>query len=151
MSNQPSYTQLVTGIVALLVVIIAGVMIFWQISDSLVETGTVSETFTGYSHGDNASSQTVELDDVPHTVSNVTCWSSTAGTLSYPTSSFNGRDLTVGTCSNYTQINVSYTSEKGESAEEANDMFTTLVPLMVIIALVLVAGVIIGIISRFGQ
>jgi hypothetical protein len=74
------YTQVVTGILALFIVIIAGVMIFWEISDAF---------------------------DMPN-------------------------------------------ADANDSKNETTAMFSTIVPLLVIIGLVLVAGVIIGIISRFG-
>jgi len=80
LSNKNGYTQMVTGILALFIVIIAGVMIFWEVADSF--------TFTN--------------------------------------------------------------ADANDSKNITTDMFSTIVPLMVLIGLVLVAGVIIGIISKFG-
>ena len=80
LSNKNGYTKMVTGILALFIVIIAGVMIFWEVADSF--------TFTNDAANDSKNTTT--------------------------------------------------------------DMFSTIVPLMVLIGLVLVAGVIIGIISKFG-
>ena len=78
--DKNAYTKLVTGILALFIVIIAGVLIFWEISDAF---------------------------DMPN-------------------------------------------ADANDSKNTTTDMFSTIVPLLVIIGLVLVAGVIIGIISKFG-
>ena len=79
--NKHAYTQVVTGILALFIVIIAGVMIFWEFVDA------------------------IDVDS----------------------------------------------ADANASINETTDMFTTVVPLIVLIGLVLVAGVLIGIISKFGQ
>lgn len=79
-NNKDAYTKLVTGILALFIVIIAGIMIFWEFEDA------------------------IDVDS----------------------------------------------SDANKSINETTDMFTTLIPLMVLIGLVLVAGVLIGIISKFG-
>ena len=164
------YTKLATGIVSLLVLIIVAVMIFWSVTENVIEVGTTDEVFDGYARyarsaatGANCTGITIELSDVPTgtDATNVTCFNkSNTGlgspadkTLTYPAFALNGRNLIIaaGATTNFTQVNVSYTSEKTESAETTNDMFSTIVPLMVLIALVVVAGVIIAIISKFGQ
>ena len=148
------YTKLVTTILSLFIVIIACVMIFWSMSESIIETGTTDETFAGYAASANATAWTVELDDAPtgSGATNVTCYNATGGTESYPTFGLNGRTVSVAAdaADEFTQVNVSYTSEKTESAGITNDMFTTIAPLLVLIGLVLVAGILIAGISKFG-
>ena len=149
-----AYTKMVGGIVSLLLVIIISVLVFWSVSDSVDSFNEVDETFTGYSHGDNASAQTVELDNSPNSESdtNVTCYSSTAGTLSYPTFSVNQKDVTIaaGSASNYTQVNVTYTSNMGTDATETEDMASTVYALAPIVALVIVASIILAVVMGFG-
>lgn len=163
------YTKVVTGIMALFIVIIAAIMIFWSVSEAVVEVGNTDEIFTGYSRyartagtGSNCTGITIELDDVPTGTgaTNVTCWnesntlhgSPVDRTVTYPTFALNDRNLIIGAgaTSNFTQVNVSYTSEKTEAAGIANDMFSTLAPLFVLIGLIVVAGILIAIISKFG-
>jgi len=154
LKDKNGYAKIIGGLIALLLVIIVGVMVYWETQGSIDEFGTVTEVFTGYSHGDNASAQTVTLSNSPNSASdvNVTCYSSTSGTLSYPTFSVNQKLITIaaGSASNYTQINVTYTSHIGAGEDAASDMAGTVFGLLPIVALVVVASIIIGVIIGFG-
>lgn len=78
--DDKAYTKVVVGILAFFIVLSAGILIYWEVSESLASTNT-------------------------------------------------------------TAIN---------SQDEVDDMMVTVVPLLVLVGLVIVAGVIIGIISKFG-
>ena len=156
--------KFVTGILALFIVIIAVVMIFWEVNEQLIETGTTDELFEGYTTyaagagtGSNLTGITISLDDQPASVAdtNVTCINQSGSTVkkSYPTFTLNSNDLYIGAnaASNFTEVWVNYTSQKTESAGESSDMFATITPMLVIIALVLVAGFMIAIITKFGE
>lgn len=153
-NDNTAFTKVVGSLVALLLMIIVGVLVYWETQGSIDSFDERVERFTGYSHGDNASAQEIELDNSPTGTSdtNITCWSSTAGTLSYPTFTLNGKYATIaaGSASNYTQINATYTSNMGSSEDDASDMAATVFSLAPIIALAVVAAIIIGVIMGFG-
>jgi len=152
--NQEAYTKIVGGLVALLITIVIGVMIYWEVETSVDSFEEQTQTFTGYSHGNNASAQTITLDNSPNSASdtNITCYSSTAGTLSYPTFSLSHKTVTItaGSASNYTQVNATYTSHLSTDASESNDMSGTVFSLLPIVALVVVASIILAIVLGFG-
>jgi hypothetical protein len=147
-------TALVGGIVALLIVIIVGVMIYFEFTEAVDSFDEVVKTFTGYSHGDNASAVSVTVDNSPDGTgnTNVTCYSSSAGTLSYPTFTLNGKivSMAAGAASNFTQINVTYTSVIASAEAEATDMASSVFSLLPLIALVVVASVILAVVVGFG-
>lgn len=153
--DSKAYQKIVGGIVALLLTIIIGVLVYWETQGSIDSFDEVTETFTGYSHGDNASAKTITLDNSPTGTgeTNVTCYSSTAGTLSYPSFTLSGTKVTItaGSASNYTQINVTYTSNMADNEDEVSTMATTIFNLLPIIALVVVAAVILGVVMGFGE
>lgn len=148
----------------LLIIIIVCVVIFWTVSPELIDSEDTYEEFTGYVRwsktggtGSNLTGVTITLEDTPSSVSNVTCWNESGHQAggnhqSYPATTTNGNLLYIAPnlAKNFTQVNITYISEKTASGDEANDMFVTIVPLMIIIALILVAGIIIAIISKFG-
>lgn len=154
MDDSNGYQKIVAGIVSLLLAIIIGVLVYWETQGSIDAFDETTETFTGYSHGDNASAETITLDNSPTGTgdTNVTCYSSTAGTLSYPSFTLSGKKVTItaGSASNYTQINVTYTSNMAEDEDETSSMANTVFGLMPIIALVVVAAVILGVVLGFG-
>jgi len=149
-----AYTQVVSGIVALLLTIVIGVMVYFEVDDGIDSFDEVVETFTGYSHGDNASAQIITLDNSPNSASdtNITCYSATAGTLSYPTFTVSHNKVTIaaGSASNYTQVNATYTSHMSTDAGENTDMAGTVFGLLPIIALVVIASIILMVVLGFG-
>ena len=152
--NNDGYMQIVAGIIALLLTIVIGVMVYFEVDNGIDSFDEVVETFTGYSHGDNASAQTITLDNSPNSASdtNITCYSSTAGTLSYPTFTVSHNKVTIaaGSASNYTQVNATYTSHMSTDAGENTDMASTVFGLLPIIALVVVASIILMVVLGFG-
>jgi hypothetical protein len=148
------FMQIIGALVGLLLAIIIGMMVYYSVGDSVPAMSERLEYFTGYSHGDNASAWNVILDNSPVNTANtnVTCYSSSDGTLSYPTFSLNHRTVNVGTgqASNFTQVNVTYTSNIASTSDTTNDMASTVFGILPVIALVVVASVILGIVLGFG-
>ena len=148
--------KIVPIIVGFLVALGVGSIVLFEVLDSPEALDDeVTETFTGYSHGDNASAWSVDLANSPISSSdtNVTCYSSTAGTLSYPSFTLSNTDISVaaGAASNFTQVNVTYSSNSGAVGEEVRDMGGTVMELLPIVALVLVASIIISIVVTMGS
>jgi hypothetical protein len=147
--------QVVGGIVALLVAIIVGVMLYFNISDTVDEFGEVIETFGPYTDTTNASAWTVTLTNSPVNTANtnVTCVNLTSGSESYPTFGLNHRTISVAAdaANNFTQVNVTYTSNIADTESGATDMASTVFGLAPIIAVVVVAAVLLGVILTFGK
>ena len=152
--DQTGYVKIVGGLVALLLMIIVGVMIFWSVSESIPGTGEQTETFTGYAASANASAWSVTLDYSPTGSSavNVTAYNATGSSESYPVFTLSHMTVSVAAdaADEFSQVNVTYTSNIGSSAGEADDMASTVFGLLPIIALVVVAAIIIGVIIGFG-
>ena len=148
------YVEIVGGLVALLLMIIVGVLVFYSVSDSMDVAGDADETFTGYAATANASAWSITLDNSPTSSSavNVTCYNSTGKTESYPAFTLVHKTVSVaaGAASEFSQVNVTYTSNMADSADPASDMAGTVFSLLPIIALAVVASIIIGVIIGFG-
>jgi hypothetical protein len=113
-----------------------------------------TETFTGYSASANASAWSVAVDNSPTGSSdvNVTCYNATGGTETYPTFTLNFKTVSVAAdaADEFSQVNVTYTSNMGSTGGDVNDMASTVFGLLPIIALAVVASIIIGVIIGFG-
>ena len=153
--NNQGNAQVVGGIVALLVAIVVGVMLYFNITDTVNEFGEVTETFGPYADTTNASAWTVILTNSPVNAANtnVTCVNITSGGESFPTFGLNHKTISVAAdaASNFTQVNVTYTSNIADTESGATDMASTVFGLAPIIALVVVAAVLLGVILTFGK
>lgn len=153
--NDDAYIKIVGSLVALLLAIIVGVLVYFEMLDSVSSfSEDTVEVFTGYTTASNASAWSVTLQNSPAsaTVTNVTCANMTAGSESYPTFSLNHRTISVGAggADQFTQVNVTYTSNIATDESTATDMASTVFGLLPIIALVVVASIILGIVLGFG-
>lgn len=149
-----SSMKLVGTLVALLIIIIIAGMVYYSIVDNTDQFSEVTDTTTGYSHGDNASAWSIYLDNSPDGTSNlnITCYSATAGTLSYPSFTLSNEKVSVaaGAASNFTQVNATYTSKMATAEEGITEDAGTVFSLLPIIALVVVASVILLYVIGFG-
>jgi len=153
--NDNAFVKVVGTIIALLLMIIIGVLVYWETQGSIDDFGEVTETFTGYTlAGSNTSAWTVEVDNTPTGTSatNVTCYNATGGTESYPTFGLNGKTVSVAAeaADEFSQVNVTYTSNMASNEDSTSDMASTIFDLLPIIALAVVASIIIGVIIGFG-
>lgn len=169
-----NYAKLVTVIVTLLVGIGVSAVVLFEIMgapDSLADsvTDTITQdsdgnTFTRYDRdgatGSNLTGEKIKLSYNPSSITNITCWnvSGTEEVESYLTVSgtdysLNGVYLYVlaGRASNFTQVNITYVPLSGVVGGDVRDMGSTVFELAPIIALVLVATVIIGIVVMMGN
>ena len=161
--------QLVGGLVALLITIIIGILVYWSLSGNIPAMTTQAETFTGYTlptgsdstGGSNDTATIVTLQYVPYSTANSTitvkCYNATAETECSPPVTIANRQVTVqsgsgtGNPTGYSQINVSYTTKVSTESTGTNTMAGTVFGLLPIIALVVVAGIILGIVVMFGK
>jgi len=171
--NNEGYVQVVGGIVALLIAIIIGVMLYFAVTESntafddsisiTTTTDISSVAFTNYTSpggaqaGSNFTGVTIQVEYSIGSVTNITCWDQVS-VLSYAETAetdyhINGDRLTIiaGQVSNFTQLNVTYVSQiasaEGDNTAVAQNVFA----LMPIIALVVVAAVLLGIVLVFGR
>jgi len=151
-----AYTKVIGGIVALLLTIIIGVMVYYEVSDGVDQFSEQTETFTGYTAlTSNASALVITLDNSPDGASNcnVTCYNATASAnLSYPAFSLNHKVIRVAAdaAHYYTQVNVTYTGHAGTDEATTTSMAGTVFTLLPIVALVIVAAIILGVVLGFG-
>jgi len=167
------YAKLVSVVVALLVGIGVSAVVLFEIMgapDSLADSVTDAITsdsdgtaFTQWSPGHDGSNTTgekIELSYNPSSITNITCWneSGTVEVESYLTAlgtdyNLNGKYLYVlaGRADNFTQVNVTYVPLSGVVGGDVRDMGATVFELAPIIALVVVASVIIGIVVMMGN
>lgn len=148
-------TALVGSIVALLLVIMISVMIYFEFTESIDSFDEKIETFTGYTLAtSNNSAWTVTLDNSPDGTGNcnVTCYNATAGTESYPTFTLNGKITSVAAdaADQFSQVNVTHTSKMATDEGETSNMAATVFGLLPLIALVIVASVILAYVIGFG-
>jgi len=147
-------TQMIGGIVGLLLVIVIGVMVYFSFTDSIDSMNEMTETFTGYADTTNGTAWSVELDNSPDGKSNcnVTCVNISAGAESYPAYGLNSMTVSVAAnaAKNFTQVNVTYTSKMASDGSDTTDMAGTVFTLAPIIALVIVASIILGAVIGFG-
>ena len=168
------YAKLVSVVVALLVGIGVSAVVLFEIMgapDSLADSVTDAITsdsdgnaFTRYARGagtgSNLTGEKIELSYNPSSITNITCYnaSGTVEVESYLTAvgtdyNLNGKYLYVlaGRADNFTQVNVTYVPLSGVVGGDVRDMGATVFELAPIIALVVVASVIIGIVVMMGN
>jgi len=169
-TNDVAYQKIIGGIVALLLTIIVGVMVYWETQSSIdgfeTQTETFTEdmdgtTFTRYdgTTGSNYTGVTVKLDNSPGTVSSVIAWNGTGSSVAQQTVTattqytLSHRQLSIvaDQLTNFTQLNVTYSSNMDSSEDDISDMATTVFNLAPIIALVIIAGIILGVVLGFGS
>jgi hypothetical protein len=171
--NNKGYTQVVGGIVALLIAIVIGVMLYFEVTESTeaFEESTIDyitsdidgTAFTVWdlaTGGSNFTGVTIELDYNIHSISNITCWNESGSdeVESYLETegthySVNGDRLRIaaGQASNFTQVNVTWVSQIGSATGTNTDMATTVFGLLPLVALVVVAAILLGIVLVFGK
>jgi hypothetical protein len=95
-----------------------------------------------------------------HSVSNITCWNASGTTvvLSYLETlntdySLQGDRIYVlaGQASNFTQLNITYVSSIANTESGATDIAQNVFTLAPIIALVVVAAILLGVVLAFGR
>ena len=171
-NNDNAYNvAMVGGLVALLISIIIGVMVFWSLTGNIPgNDASRTEIFTGYTlpsgpahtGGSNASAQVITLAYVPNGNSNssvaVVCYNSTGHTISSPTVTVSGNKITIPAAVDHTatpplgynQVNVTYTPKIYTESTSTTSMANTVFALLPIIALVVVASIILAIVVGFG-
>jgi hypothetical protein len=153
-SDNAGAIEVIGAVVGLLLLIVLGIMVFYSVFDTTGMSGTTVETFTGYSASANASAWTITVTDSPTGSSdvNVTCYNATGKTESYPVFSLTHKTVGVAAdaADEFTQVNVSYTSNKASAAGPSEDMASTVFDLLPIVALAVIAALIIGVIIGFG-
>lgn len=153
------YAAIVGGVVALLISIIVGILVYWAVVGGITSSST-SETFTGYtlptgtlSVGTNTSAWSVAVAQVPSSISNVTCWNSTGNTESYPafTLSYKTVSVAAGAASGFNQVNVTYVSRAYTEESSTNTMASTVFSLLPVIAIVAIGSIMIALVVGFGS
>ena len=164
-------------LVALLLTIIVGVLVYFSITDNIDQfDNSYSVVFTTDSDGNsftmgsgstlttssNYTGEMIELDNTPSSVTNITCYNSTAASESWATTQgshykLNGRYLTIvadttgATVSQYDQLNVSYDTILADSEADATSTAETVFTLAPVIAIVMVASVILFVVLSMGK
>ena len=175
-TNAQTQINVVVTVLALLITIVIGVMVYFEVINSVDDLSETTEYFTGYTipttagstGGSNASQQTVTLKASPYSTSNstitVVCYNATGATKSSPAVTINGKQITIPAASNdsggtgasgtplgYTQINITYTSNTARAqSTDVTPMAQSVFTLLPIIALVIVAAIILAIVLGFG-
>lgn len=165
--DKSGYIQVVGGLVALLLLIILAVMVFWETRDSM-SFDSVTETFTSDSDsnaftrytslaGSNYTGEEVKLGNSESSITSVYVWNGTgqAAELCTLTTHYTVTDdrfinIVADSRSNFTQVNVTYISKMAQAEDSTGTMAVTVFDLLPIIALAVVASVIIGVIIGFG-
>ena len=170
--EKSAYTQLIGGLVALLLMIIVAVMVYWETQGAIEAFGEVTETFTSDTEGNtfvvygtreggigsNYTGELVKLDNSVDSITNVYVWNASGGdaaelctiTTHYTLNESRYIWIIGNSRSNFTQINVTYTSNMATGEDTTSDMAGTVFDLLPIIALAVVASIIIGVIIGFG-
>jgi hypothetical protein len=155
LKDDHGYFQVIGGIVALLIFLVIGVMLYFNVSEGVDEFGIVVETFGPYADTTNGSAWTVTLENSPVNIAstNVTCCNISAGVDSWPTFTLNFKTVRAAAdaANNFTQVNVTYTSNIASLESGNTNMAGTVFTLAPIIALVVVAVVLLGVILTFGK
>jgi len=174
--DDTGYAEVVPMIVAFLLAIIIGVMIYFAIEGGVSAfDSTKSEAFTSDSDGNsfarfdkaltgsNYTGEKVRLEYSAKSVSSLVAWNGTgsdkaqqalgSGDYSIVNEYLNiyGNATATTDLTNYTQINVTYVSNIASNEGGTTDMAGTVFQLLPIVALVLVAAIILGIILGFGK
>ena len=161
--------KVVVGIIAFLITLGLGAIVLFEVLDSPDQLDeSVVEYFTtdsdgnaltrwdGATGGSNYTGETFLLADSAYSITNITCYNASGGAgeiehyLETAGTNYSvNRDLLnikAGQCGNFTQVNVTYTSNTGNIGGDVRDMGVTVYQLAPLIALVLVATIIIGIV-----
>jgi len=161
------YVKIVGGLVAFLLMIIVGVLVYWETQGSIDSFDALTETFTADSAGNtftrwtgttgsNYTGERVELDNSPKTITSVYVWNGTGNAAelctvtTHYTNTHKYIDIVANGRSSFNQVNVTYTSNMASSEDGTSSMATTVFDLLPIIALAVVASIIIGVIVGFG-
>ena len=154
------YVKVVGSLVALLLMIIVGILVYWETQGSIDKFSEVTDTITSTASGTafsattNASAWIVELDNSPTGTgaTNITCYNSTGKTESFPTFTLSNRLVSVAAdaADEFDQVNATYTSNIANTEDSTSSMAATVFDLLPIIALAVVASIIIGVIIGFG-
>jgi len=173
--NAGTYTNATVTLVALLIAIVIGVMVYFSVITNVSDFAATTETFTGYTlptggahtGGSNYTVQHVTLTNTPYSASNstiaVVCYNSSGATSSSPPVTINGKIITIPAASasagattsavpaGYDEVRVTYTSKTARTqSKEVTPMASTIFTLLPIIALVVIASIILAIILGFG-
>ena len=178
-TNAQSQMHAVVTIIALLIAIVIGVMVYYEVIDNVDQLTETTEYFTGYdlgtgqngthTGGSNASIQTITLSSSPYSTDNSTisviCFNDSATAIlqcqqtSSPPVVINHRTVTIpaapthgnGTPLTYSRINVTYTSKTARAqGTDVTPMAQSIFTLLPIIALVIVAAIILAVVLGFG-
>ena len=171
-TNAQTQVNVVVTVVALLVTIVIGVMVYFEVIAGVDELSETTEYFTGYTTptgtadavaGSNATVQTVTLTNSPYSTSNstiaVVCYNATGAVQSSPAVTINHKQITIpaapasgeGLPLAYTQINVTYTSNAARTeSTDVTPMAESVFKLLPIVALVVVAAIILAVVLGFG-
>ena len=149
------YAKVIPVIIAFLIATGIGAIVLFEILDAPdALSGELYEEFS-YADTTNASAWSVEVGHSPTGTSdvNVTCVNITAGAESYPAFTLNQKTISVAAdaANNFTQVNVTYTPNSGAVGDDVRVMGETVWTLLPIIALVIVASIIIGIVVMMGS
>jgi len=168
--NNEGYVKLVSGLLVLLLAIVIGILIFWNVSPNMPgNVASRTEIFTGYtlpsdsdsSGGSNDTATTVTLTYVPYRTTNasiaVVCYNSSAETQCSPPVTITNKNVVIqsgsGTANpaGYDQINVTYTPMIYDDIGTTETNAGTVFGLLPIIAIVVIGSIMIGLIAGFGK
>ena len=160
-NDTKAYVKVVGGLVALLLMIIIGVLVYWDTQSAIDGFEEQSETFTSDSSGTafvlattNGTAWSITLDNSPSSAGacNITCYNSTAHSVSYPAFTLSHTTVSVAAdaADEFNQVNATYTSNMASNEDSTSDMASTVFDLAPIIALAVVASIILGVIIGFG-
>jgi len=153
--NNTGYVKIVGGLVALLLMIIVGVLVYYSVSDDMIESSS-TETFTYTTPQATNADLVVTLSSSPSSITKVWIHNSTSGASHANVTTgitTNFKTVTVahaGIAAEYNHAVVYYVSNTGADADSTGDMASTIFSLLPIIALAVVASIIIGVIIGFG-
>jgi hypothetical protein len=171
--NDNAYSQVVTGIVALLLTIVIGVMIYYEVDDGVDQFSysSYADTFTTYegggafvnwlggATGSNHTGGTIVLDNTISSISNFTAYNASYtngapedwGVLGTDYH-INGKRIVVHAdeLKNFTQLNITYTTNVAGDGVEETGTASTVFSLVPLIALVVIAAIILGLVLMFG-
>jgi len=166
--NDDAFVKVVGGLVALLIMIIVGILVYWETSDNIAESSTTEtftsdsddNTFTRYDRttGSNLTGERVELKNTPSSITSVYVWNGSGNgaaeactVTTHYTNTDKYIDIVADSRGNFTQVNVTYVSNLGSGVDTADDMTSTVFDLIPIIGLAVVASIIVGVIINFGS
>lgn len=170
-TNAQTQMNAVVTVVALLLAIVIGVMVYFEVTESIDEFDVVTERFYGYTTppvtdlegGSNFTATVVTLKNSPYSTDNSTitvyCYNATGVVQSAPAVDINHKQISIpaspargdGTPLAYTQINVTYTTNMADTeGSDVTPMAESVFGLLPIIALIIVAAIILAVVLGFG-